>query len=192
MPERARGLDLLDRGDRAVDGHQQRACRAPPGARPSPRAARSRPGAVGQVPVDVGAQRAQRAHAGRRRADAVDVVVAVDGDPRARRMWRSDQLDRLVDPGERGGGASSLGGQERARARRLARAPGARAPARARRSAPSSRRRRATSSAGQAGISKRQRCIHGESTGAPGRNRAVLTAARSRTGMQARRRADAR
>ena len=36
-----------------------------------------------QVPVDVRAERAQRAHEDRGRADAVDVVVAVDGDPRA-------------------------------------------------------------------------------------------------------------
>ena len=42
-------------------------------------------GAIGDEGVDVGAQLAQRAHQHRRRADPVDVVVAVDGDPRTRR-----------------------------------------------------------------------------------------------------------
>ena len=37
-----------------------------------------------QVPVDVGAERAQRAHEHGGRGHAVDVVVAVDGDPRPR------------------------------------------------------------------------------------------------------------
>jgi hypothetical protein len=48
------------------------------------------------VPVDLRAQLAQGQHGERGRADAVDVVVAVDADPLA-------ALDRPPDPGDRDG-----------------------------------------------------------------------------------------
>ena len=79
-PGGARRGDLVDRGDRAVDGHEQ------VGAARGEPLDRRRGEAVAvvdparQVPVDVGAERAQRADEHGGRADAVDVVVAVDGD----------------------------------------------------------------------------------------------------------------
>ena len=120
MPERARERDLLDRGDRAVDRDQQ--VRAARGQLLDRRA--REPVAVvdpaRQVPVDVRAERAQRAHEDRGRAHAVDVVVAVDGDPRP-------ALDVLEDPPRRPSpaparppsGCALAGGQERARGLRL-------------------------------------------------------------------------
>ena len=120
-PERARRRDLLDRGHRAVDRDQQ--LRAA-GRQPLDRAAGEPVSVVdprGQVPVDVRAQRAQRSHQDRRRADAVHVVVAVHGDPRAQ---------VAEDPG--GGGIQTrprrermriAGGQERTRRLRLSQPP---------------------------------------------------------------------
>ncbi len=100
-PERLRPRDRRDRGDRAVDGHEQ--------ARAALREALDRrlcepvavARAIRQVGVDVAAERAQRAHQHRRRADAVDVVVAVDRDPLAAVERRDDRRERPLDPGER-------------------------------------------------------------------------------------------
>ena len=77
--------------------------------------------AAGQEPVDVGAERAQRAHQDRRRAHAVDVVVAVDRDARAARDVAEDQL-RQPRRARRSARAACalLGRQERARRVRLA------------------------------------------------------------------------
>ena len=99
-PSRARQRDLVDRGDRAVGSEQQaRAALGEPLHR-----RRAQPvavlGAAGQVPVHVGAERAQHAHEDGGRADAVDVVVAVHRDARARAHVREDQRDGGVDPGE--------------------------------------------------------------------------------------------
>ena len=118
MPERARRRDLLDRGDGAVDGDQQL---RPAGRQPLHRGA-GEPVAVvdpaRQVPVDVRAERAQRAHQDRGRADAVDVVVAVHGDPRGPR-WPRIRRGGLASPARRRADALA-GGQERARRLRLA------------------------------------------------------------------------
>jgi hypothetical protein len=93
---------LLDRGDRAIDRHQQ------------PRAACGQAvdrggvqsvavvGAARQVPVRVGSQGAQAAEEDRGRADAVDVVVAVDGDARAAGDMAQDDLDGGRHPVECG------------------------------------------------------------------------------------------
>ena len=62
--------------------------------------------AVGQVPVDLAAELAQRRDEDRRRADAVAVVVAVDRDPRAARDVAEHELDgRRRCRGTRRGGA---------------------------------------------------------------------------------------
>ena len=92
-PQRPRERDLLDRGDPAVDRDEQRgAALGQPldvgGAEP---VAVGEP--VGDQPVALGAQLAQRADQDRRRADAVDVEVAVDGDPLAARDRGEDPLD---------------------------------------------------------------------------------------------------
>ena len=97
---RARRGDLVDRRDGAVGGHQQgRAAR-----RQALHRARVEPVAVlqaaRQVPVGVAAQRAQRAHEDRRRADAVGVVVAVDGDRRTGLQVLAHDGHRRVDAGE--------------------------------------------------------------------------------------------
>ena len=79
----ARGRDLLDRGDRAVDGHQQAGAargEALDGGRREPVAIVD---PARQVPVDIGTERSQRADQHGGRTDAVDVVVAVHGDARA-------------------------------------------------------------------------------------------------------------
>ena len=68
MPGRARGRDLVDRGDRAVGGDSSRVPRAASRSTVARREAVAVLGAAGQVPVDVGAERAQRAHEDRRRA----------------------------------------------------------------------------------------------------------------------------
>ena len=92
-PQLLRQGDLLDSGDPAVDGDQQ--LRAALGQLLD--VGRAQPVAVGQPvgdqPVALGAQLAQRADQDRRRADAVDVEVAVDGDPLARLDRREDPLD---------------------------------------------------------------------------------------------------
>ena len=114
MPGRPRRRDLGDRGDRAVDGHQQ----AGP-ARGEPLDRRGgEPVAVvdaaRQVPVDVGAERPQRAHEDRGRADAVDVVVAVHGDPRARaRRGRGSPRRRRARPPKASSGCASSAARKR-------------------------------------------------------------------------------
>ena len=114
-PGRARGRHLLDRGDRAVDGHQQ--------VRP----ALGEPGDGGggeavavvdparQVPVHLRAQRAQRAHEHRGGRDAVDVVVAVDRDPRAAAGVVEDHRGGVAQAAEGVERMRFGGGEERAR-----------------------------------------------------------------------------
>ena len=118
-PGRARGGDLLDRGDRAVDGDQQvGAARGKALDR-----GEGEPVAVvdpaRQVPVDVRAERAQRAHEDRGRADAVHVVVAVHGDARAAAGVAEDPLRRLGQPRPGRERMQVGGGEERARRLRL-------------------------------------------------------------------------
>ena len=98
---RARGGHLLDGGDGAVDGDQK--------PRPARREAlhRGRREAVavvepaGQVPVHLGAEAPQAADDDRGRADAVDVVVAVDRDPRPRPHVAEDEVHRGRHAAER-------------------------------------------------------------------------------------------
>ena len=119
-PGRARGGDLGDRRDRAVDGDQQvGAARGEPldGGGGEPVAVVD---AARQVPVDVGAQRAQRAHEDRGRGDAVDVVVAVDGDARAPADVAEDDPGRLAQPAERLERMRLLGVEEAPRGGRIA------------------------------------------------------------------------
>ena len=125
--------------------------------------------AVGQVPVDVGAERAQRAHQHRRRADAVDVVVAVHGDPRRAREVRTDQRDAPApmpaegarrDGAPRAPGTRGARGIAQAAAHEHLRERVAHAAARP--------RRRATPPAGSAGISRRQRCTGARAYGPRG------------------------
>ena len=119
-PGRPGARDLLDGRDRAVDGHEQSgaALRQPVDGRGGEPVAVA--GAVGQVPVDVGADRAQRPDQDRGRAHAVDVVVAVDRDPAAAAHVGEDLLGGVAQAAE--GVQRVLVGarQERARGGRLA------------------------------------------------------------------------
>ena len=89
--ERLRARDLLDRGDPAVDGQDERAALL---GEPLDRLTGEPVALVEtarEMPVDVRPELAERRHRERCRADPVDVVVAVDADPLARR-------DRCSDP----------------------------------------------------------------------------------------------
>ena len=109
--------DLLHRRDRAVHRDEQ------------PRPARGEPLDGGerepvavvdparQVPVDVGAQRPQRADEHRRRAHAVHVVVAVHGDPRPALHVREDLRGALAQAAERVRRMAHVGVEERPRER---------------------------------------------------------------------------
>ena len=96
-PRGARRRDLVDGGDRAVGGDEQlrTAFGEPPhgGGREAVAVLR----AAGQKPVRVGTQRAQDADEDRRRADAVDVVVAVDRDPVAGLDVHQDEVAGVFD-----------------------------------------------------------------------------------------------
>ncbi len=170
MPSARASCDLLDGGDRAVDRHQQ------------PRAARGEPAhgrrvqtvavarAVGQVEVDVGSELAQRAHQHGCRADAVDVVVAVDRDPRAvaRRGAGSQPPPRRCPRRPPAGAPRRPPG-------RPARRVGSARPRRTSTCAsaaltPSSRRSRSTSAAGSR-RSQSGGAARGETTGRVRRNR---------------------
>ena len=80
---RPRGRHLLDRGDRAVDGHQQARPAGGEALHGAERQAVAVVQSAGQVPVHLGSEPPQAAYEHRRGAHAVDVVVAVDGDSRA-------------------------------------------------------------------------------------------------------------
>ncbi len=111
--------DLLDCGDRAVDGDQQAGAAF---RQPLDRAQRKAVAvldATRQEPVDVPAEAAQRTHEDRRRADAVDVVVAVDRDACPAAHMREDQRDRVIDPRERARRVCLVGAEERTRSDRL-------------------------------------------------------------------------
>ena len=153
--------DLVDRGDGAVGGEQQaRAALGEPLHR-----RRAEPVAVlraaGQVGVHVGSEDPQHAHEDGGRADAVDVVVAVDRRARARAHVREDQIDRGVDPGE-GPEVMPLA-RRQPRARRLARPParGGRGPARARSSPRACARARGPSRSVRVGCSRRRSTVEG-------------------------------
>ena len=110
-----RGGHLLDRGDRAVHRHQEiRAAGGEPldgrGGEPVAVVDPAR-----QVPVDVGPERPQRPHEHGGRADAVDVVVAVDGDPRAALDSGEDPRRPRAQPAERVERMPRLRREERAR-----------------------------------------------------------------------------
>ena len=116
----ARRGDLLDSRDRAVDRDEQRGA-----ARGEPLDGRERePVAVvdpaRQVPVDVGAERAQRAHQHGGGADAVDVVVAVHRDARAACDVGEDPRCAFAQAAERVERVAHVGVEERARRRRIA------------------------------------------------------------------------
>ena len=100
-PRGAGGGDLVDRGDRAVDRDEQL---RPARGEPLDRAEREPVAVVDparEIPVDVGADRAQRAHEHRGRAHPVDVVVAVDRDPRAAAGVVEDARRALAQAAER-------------------------------------------------------------------------------------------
>jgi hypothetical protein len=107
--------DLLDGGHAAVHGQQQ------PGAARGQPVDGGRAEAVAvlrparEVPVHGGAEVAQHADEDRRRGDAVDVVVAVDRDPRAGADVAQDDLDSLGHPGEGGRVVAVLRVEERGR-----------------------------------------------------------------------------
>ena len=91
---RLRSRDLLDRCDPAVDGNEQAAAFVGEPRDRDVRDAVALLEAARQMPLDVGAERAQRQNGERRGADAVHVVVAVDADPLAGGDCRVDPVDR--------------------------------------------------------------------------------------------------
>ena len=101
MPAATRRRDLVDGGDRAVGGDQQLRPARGQALDRRRRQAVAVLAAAGQKPVDVGAERAQHADEDRRRADPVDVVVAVDRDAPARAHVVEHALADGVDAGER-------------------------------------------------------------------------------------------
>ena len=113
-PERLRAGDLVDRRDPTVHGEHER---VPVLGEPLDRLAREPVPlveAAREVPVDVGAELAQAYDRERRRADPVDVVVAVDADALAGRDRGSDALAGCARvPEERRIVARRLGRQER-------------------------------------------------------------------------------
>ena len=116
---RPRRRDLVDRRDRAVDGDQQ-----PGAARREPLDGRGRQAVAvvdpaRQVPVDVGADRPQRAHQDGGGADAVDVVVPVHGDARAAGDVLEDPRRTVAQPSERVERVAHVGREELARRRHV-------------------------------------------------------------------------
>jgi hypothetical protein len=112
QPGRAGRGHLLDRGDAAVDGHQQADAAAGKALDRGGREPVAVVEAAGQLPDGIGAEGAQRADEDRGGADAVDVVVAEHGDARAARQVTADQLDRGGDPGQRERIVALVGGKE--------------------------------------------------------------------------------
>ena len=94
-PERAAPRNLVDGRDAAVDGeHEPVALLGQPRERLAASAVAFLE-AAGQVPADVGAEIAEAEHRERGGADTVDVVVAVDADPRARADRGRGSIGRL-------------------------------------------------------------------------------------------------
>jgi hypothetical protein len=115
-PQRSRKRDLLDGGDRAVDGDQK--SRTPFGQPPYCGSAQSVavPRAVGQVPVHLRTELSQRAHEHRGGTDAVDVVVAMNCDQASGARAIDDQPCGIHQAGERVQLVSLVARQECARA----------------------------------------------------------------------------
>jgi hypothetical protein len=106
---------LLHGRDRAVHGDEQL---RPAGGEPLDGRTREPVPVVdpaGQVPVDVGPERAQRPHEDRGRAHPVDVVVAVDGDARAPLDVAEDVRRPLAQAAERVERVARPGVEERPR-----------------------------------------------------------------------------
>ena len=100
---RLRARDLVDGRDPAVDGqHEAAALVGEPVERLAGEAV-ALVEAARQVPVGVGAERAQRQDGECRRADPVDVVVAVDADALARGDRRANRLDGRAHVAEQEG-----------------------------------------------------------------------------------------
>ena len=113
-PERARVLDLRDRGDAAVDGDDEvEAFLGEPRERVGVQAVALLE-ARRQVPRDVGVQLAQQQDGERGRADPVGVVVAVHADSLAGVDRRGDRRDRLAHVAERERVVSGQGAVEEA------------------------------------------------------------------------------
>ena len=93
--ERPGERDLLDRGDPAVDGDQERGSALGEAADVARVEAVAVAEPVRDQPIAIGTQVAQRRDHDRGRADPVDVEVAVDGDPPPRR----DRLEDARDDG---------------------------------------------------------------------------------------------
>jgi hypothetical protein len=114
---------LVDGRDRAVDGHQQLGAA---GRQPLDRRRREPVAVVDparEIPVHLGAERAQRAHQHRGGAHPVHVVVAVDGDPRAALDVAEYPLGALAQPAERVERMAHLRSQESAGGRRIGEPP---------------------------------------------------------------------
>ena len=89
--------DLIDGGDRAVNGDQQACwtgCKAFNVGKAEPVSILA---AARYEPLDFGAKIAQCAHEDRRRADAVNVVVTVNQNRRAGSDVAERELDRVAD-----------------------------------------------------------------------------------------------
>jgi hypothetical protein len=121
-PGGTRGGDLVDGRDRAVGGDQQARAAGGQALDGRGRQAVAVLRAAGQKPVDVGAERAQHADEDRRRADAVDVVVAVDRDPAGRVHVLEHERGGDVHPGEGRRIVALVGGKPGAGGVRLAQA----------------------------------------------------------------------
>ena len=175
----ARRGDLVDGGDRAVGGDQQLRPARGEALHGRGRQAVAVLGAAGQKPVDVGAERAQDADEDRRRADAVDVVVAVDRDAPARAHVVEHARADGVDAGELRTGRGARRPPARRARRRDRPGRGARAPApsggsrRARARARARRRRRTGRSSGGADPAARPGSYGPDPTEAGGRSGAV-------------------
>ncbi len=109
-PGGARHGDLRDRGDRAVDADQASGTARHQARHRGLGEAVAVGDPVWKEPVDVRAQAPQRRHEDRRRAGAVNVVVAVHGDPCAT-VDLIEQVGRSVaQAGERVGAVARVGG----------------------------------------------------------------------------------
>ena len=116
--------DLVDRGDAAVHRQHEAAVFTRETRERLAGEAVALLEPAGQVPVDVGAQPAQNGDRKRRRADAVDVVVAVHADAPSGLDRPAEERTRLLHVAqERDVVARPLGGEKGSCSRRIAVAP---------------------------------------------------------------------